>query len=104
MWALSPPLQAPVAGLLLLILRSTTLHAEPSGIDWSITTPSTEAGPRSFPALAIHAKNRSGSAETLHLHIDAGSLRCLNGADLGVELQPGEEKTLLHTLYVPPGT
>src|SRR4030095_10519537 len=107
MWSLSPPLRArvaSVAGLLLLILRSTTLHAEPSGIEWSITTPSTEAGPRSFPVVAIHAQNRSGSAETLHLHIDAGSLRCLSGADLSVELQPGEEKALLHTLYVPPGT
>ena len=107
MWALSPPLRArvaSVAGLLLLILRSTTLHAEPRGIEWSITTPSTEAGPRSFPVVAIHAQNRSASAETLHLHIDAGSLRCLSGADLSVELQPGEEKALLHTLYVPPGT
>src|SRR6266576_3676357 len=104
MWALSPPLRAPVAGLFLFILRSTTLHAEPSGIEWSITTPSTEAGPRSFPVLAIHAQNRSGSAETLHLHIDAGSLRCLSGADLSIELQSGEEKGLLHTLYVPPGT
>ncbi|MGB8804909.1 MAG: hypothetical protein WCC93_08285, partial [Chthoniobacterales bacterium] len=107
MWALSPPLRArvaSVAGLLLLILRSATLHAEPRGIEWSITTPSTEAGPKSFPVLAIHAQNRSASAETLHLHIDAGSLRCLSGADLSVELQPGEEKALLHTLYVPPAT
>ncbi len=86
MWALSPPLRAPVAGLFLFILRSTTLHAEPSGIEWSITTPSTEAGPRSFPVLAIHAQNRCGSAETLHLHIDAGSLRCLSGGDLSIPL------------------
>jgi len=107
MWALSPPLRArvaSVAGLLLLILRGTTLHAEPRGIEWSITTPFTEAKPRSFPVLAIHAKNRSGLAETLHLHIDAGSLRCLSGVDLSAELQPGEEKALLHTLYVPPDT
>jgi hypothetical protein len=107
MWALFPPLRmrvAPIAGLFLLILRNTTLHAESSGIEWSLTTPSPEAGPKSFPALAIHAQNRSGSAETLHLHIDAGPLRCLSGADLNVELQPGEGKALLHTLYVPPGT
>ena len=107
MWALSPRLRrrvAPVTGLLLLILRSGTLYAEANGIQWSIAAPSAEAGPRSFPAVAIHAENGSGSAATLHLHIDPGPLRCLGGAELGVELHPGEEKTLLHTLYVPPGT
>ncbi len=106
MWAHSRPPRprvAPVAGLLLLILGSVVLHAQSSGIEWSLAIPSAEAGPRSFAALAIHAQNHSASPETLRLHIDAGALRCLGGTDVALEVQPNEEKTLLHTLYVSPG-
>ena len=104
MGAFSTAASAGCVGCRAAPLDPAGLHAEPRGIEWSITTPSTEAGPKSFPVLAIHLQNRSSSAETLHLHIDAGSLRCLSGVDLSVELQPGEEKALLHTLYVPPRT
>jgi uncharacterized repeat protein (TIGR01451 family) len=74
----------------------------PSGIEWSLSAPPSEADPKSFPAVAIHLRNETTSPQTLHLHFDLGPLRSLSGPELEVALEASEEKTVLYTLHVPP--
>ena len=76
----------------------------PGDIEWSLSAPPAEADPKSFPAVAIHLRNQTTSAQTLRLHFDLGPLRSLGGPDLEVALEASEEKTVLYTLHVPPET
>lgn len=68
---------------------------------WSLSTPAFEAGPRSFPVVAVHLLNL-GTATSFRLHFNAGALRSLGGKDFAASLRSGEEKTALCTFYVPP--
>jgi hypothetical protein len=109
MWPPSPPLVQRIAlaiGLLFVSGPLTTANAEANanGIAWSIDTPSFEASPRSFPAIAIHLQNRTASPQTLHLHFDLWPLRSLTDGDLEIAVGASETKTVLYTLYVPPET
>src|SRR5438552_7030986 len=77
--------------------------AESKTLDWSIDSPSCEAAPKSFPAIAIHLRNRTAWVATVRVHFELGApLRGLDGNDLTVEVPAGAERTKLYTLYVPP--
>ena len=106
MWLPSPPRKKRSALILSLLLLTSFggVHAEvkSDGIEWSLSTPPAEAGPRSFPALAIHLENHGAASQTLRLRFSTGPLRCLSGKDLEIALPGNASKTVLHTLYVPP--
>src|SRR5438045_3668674 len=105
MWQRSPqPMQRIALATTLLLLTSLTVaraEVKPDGVEWSLSTPPFEAGPRSFPAIAIHLQNRTPSPQTLRLHFDLGSLRSLSGRDLEVAVRAREATTVLYTLYIP---
>jgi hypothetical protein len=109
MWQPSPPLAQRIAlaiSLLLLIsfegvAQSLRKDLAP-GVEWSLSTPAFEAEPRSFPAVAIHLRNETSSAQTLSLHFNLGILGSLGGPNLAVALGAREEKTVLYTLHIPP--
>ncbi|MBA3832127.1 MAG: hypothetical protein H0X34_09580 [Chthoniobacterales bacterium] len=106
MW-LPFPLRATRSALILSLLCLTSLSeisagVKFDGIEWSLSAPPAEAGPRSFPALAIHLENRGSAPQTLRVHFDTGPLRSLSGKDLEVALLAKTSKTVLYTLYVPP--
>lgn len=74
-----------------------------SDIAWTIRISDTESAPKSFPTLAIQLRNRGASIASTSFEIAAAKpLQSLSARQVSVELAPGEEKTLLHTLYVPP--
>ena len=106
MWPPSLPLlrRAALAISLFSLTNPDAARADmnPGSIEWSLSAPPLEADPKSFPAVAIHLRNQTTSAQTLRLHFDLGPLRSLGGPDLEVALEASEEKTVLYTLHVPP--
>src|ERR1044072_1885227 len=107
MWQPSPPLVPRIAFAIALLFAGgwperAHAGANANGLAWSLETPALEAGPRSFPAIAIHLQNRSASSQTLRLHFDLGPLRSLTGKDLEIAVGASETKTVLYTVYVPP--
>ncbi len=58
---LSQCLLPSVAVTCLLETKASGEEMHGGKIEWSLTTPPFEAGPRSFPTLAVHARNRTGS-------------------------------------------
>jgi hypothetical protein len=91
-----------VSLLLVTSLEAVDAEVKSDSVEWSVSTPPVEAGPRTFPAVAIHLQNRTALSQTLRLHFNVGPLRSLSGKDLEVEVRASEEKTVLYTLYVPP--
>jgi hypothetical protein len=81
-----------------------------SALEWSISTPEAEVAPQSFPVIALHLSHGGkggpgtpGGAGARRFTISvAGPVRSVSARELEVTLLRGEEKTLLHTLYVPP--
>ncbi len=79
-------------------------------MEWSISTAEPEVAPQSFPVIALHLRHAgnggpgtSGGAGVRRFEISvAGPVRSVSARELEVTLLRGEEKTLLHTLYVPP--
>ncbi len=79
--------------------------ADATTVEWSIGAPEAEAGPRSFPAVAVHLRNTGAEAAAVRLELAVEKpLQSISPKQTVVELQPNEEKTLLQTLYVPPET
>ena len=104
---LSPPLiqRISLAIALLWLASNETVDAgaEPKALEWSISSPSFEAAPKSFPAIAVHLHNRTPWLANVRIHFELGApLRALDGSDLTVELPAGAERTKLYTLYIPP--
>src|SRR4051812_13484453 len=79
-------------------------------VEWSVSTPEAEVAPQSFPVVALHLRHGAkdgpgtpGGAGVRRFSISvAGPVRSVSARELEVTLRRGEEKTLLHTLYVPP--
>jgi hypothetical protein len=83
--------------------QSNVASAADADIEWSVSAPDAEAAPKSFPTVAIRLHNRSGKVAAAAFTIAADQpLQSVSPRETTVELQPAEEKTLLHTLYVPP--
>src|SRR5438046_2818610 len=94
---------------LLLLASGATVGAETSpgiaGIEWWIDSPSFEADLRAFKSVVIRLRNLSGAAQTVRLRIVADApLRSVTASEMSVTVKAGEERTALHTLYVPPET
>jgi hypothetical protein len=91
---------------LLPLAAGAALGAETSpGIEWQIDSPSFEANVRAFHSVVIRLRNSSGAAQTVRLRIVADApLRSVTASEISVAVKPGEERTVLHTLYVPPET
>jgi hypothetical protein len=96
-----------VAGAWLL---ATAAAFAGQSMEWSVSTAEAEVAPQSFPVVALHLRHNgnggpgtSGGAGVRRFAISvAGPVRSVSARELEVTLLRSEEKTLLHTLYVPP--
>ena len=76
-----------------------------AGIEWSVTAPQQEAAPKSFFTATLHLRNTGHEEATASVRLDAEApLSLVSKRDAAIPLAAGAETTVLHTIYIPPGT